>query len=128
MAIRALALELSPCEGPPPGGPSVFIRTKFSIEKLLIRREAGTGDADQHLEPTAEDDHLRTGEARCAEPANSTDDGAEPGAFPTTKNSAEQCSCARTKSGMNERFFCRARWIRWRPPHQQIRRKERDRV
>jgi len=24
MAIRALALELSPCEGPPPGGPSAF--------------------------------------------------------------------------------------------------------
>ena len=27
MAIRALALELSPFEGPPPGGPSAFIPT-----------------------------------------------------------------------------------------------------
>jgi len=105
MAIRALALELSPFEGPPPGGPSAFIRTKISNKKLLIRSGTRASNADEHLESAAENDHLRTGEASRAEPADSADNGAESGAFAAAKNSAEQRASTSTESRVNERFF-----------------------
>lgn len=38
MAIRALALELSPLEGPPPGGPSAFsVTSRVAVTTDSVR-------------------------------------------------------------------------------------------
>jgi hypothetical protein len=65
--------------------------------------EMRLGDLDGHLEVAGKRDLLRTAEGGCAEAGGAANDGAEGCAFAAAEERAHQGSCARAKTGADQR-------------------------